>query len=96
MRIILMLSEDSGKLLSTLNEPNYNCCNLEINTIFYQLISYIFKIGKECNKLCNFCILCDETIFHSLWESPNVQELIQHYFEFCKTKLIIIQKDHLI
>lgn len=71
-------------------------CQFRINHHILTTNKYIFKIGKECSKLCKFSKLHDETIVHVLWECPNVQELFQQFFEFCQSKRITIQRDPLI
>lgn len=99
--LFFMLSDLQWKTIYQLPFVNIKSTKLQwlqfrINHHILTTNKYLFKIGKECSKLCNFCKQHDETIFHVLWECPNVQELFQQFFEFCQSKRITIQRDPLI
>lgn len=99
--LFFMLSDLQWKTIYQLPFVNIKSTKLQwlqfrINHHILTTNKYLLKIGKECSKLCNFCKQHDETIFHVLWECPNVQELFQQFFEFCQSKRITIQRDPLI
>ena len=78
---------------STTKNTKLQWFQFRVNQHILTTNSFMFKINRLNSNMCIFCKAEEETIYHLLWDCPNVQQLLLEFINLCNSKSIFIKLD---
>lgn len=81
----------------TMRDVRGSTKNTYLQAFHYRVISriistntFLHRIGRSLSPLCTFCKVCNETLYHILWECSAVQDYIREITTYFQEKANIV------